>query len=66
MEPLASKRLKTTNGIFFITRPTLEDDISTCEELETRAADIFKHFQDGRLELRSMGIIHSRKHQVLI
>jgi NADPH2:quinone reductase len=38
-------------GSVFFTRPHLADYIATADELRGRAADLFAHYRDGRLEV---------------
>ena len=42
----------STMGSLFVTRPTLKDYITTREDLEWRAQDVFRWVADGRLKIR--------------
>lgn len=52
--PFALQRLQT-GGSLFITRPTLVHHITTRDELMSRARDVFRWIQDGRLSVRVGG-----------
>ncbi len=52
--PFALQRLQT-GGSLFITRPTLVHYITTRDELVSRARDVFRWIQDGRLSVRIGG-----------